>query len=389
MTTRQYLGFSLVLLAGCAAQTTTKPPVSSSSARPNRPADQPSTQPVEEPKWEVASPTASDLLAQKAAEYAKTLQTPDPNAPPGATEDPANARFSAAGGVKKRHHAEEAPSVASNQPATGALGSNHAAQGASARVPPQATGFSDEPQIVPESADFESPGIKTARGESLAATLQKRVAQDPGDIASQLDLQLYGMLTDDTGAELAAVSALPDADRELVSALVDGLSNFRATVRQGGNLLAAEKIKPLLEMADRLRSQADLTVPIVSLCSRVDGYGKYTPIVPGRFPAGRENPVIVYCEVENFLARQVSDQWQTRMTEQVTLYTDMGMLAWSDSKREVTDECRNHRHDFFTYNVIHLPEHLSIGRYLLKVSIVDKNADHVAEATVPLEIVAE
>ena len=67
----------------------------------------------------------------------------------------------------------------------------------------------------------------------------------------------------------------------------------------------------------------------------------------------------------------------------------MGVLAWSDDKREVTDECRNRRHDFFAYNIIDLPPTLTVGRYVLKVSIEDKNADRVAEATVPVEIVGK
>jgi hypothetical protein len=81
--------------------------------------------------------------------------------------------------------------------------------------------------------------------------------------------------------------------------------------------------------------------------------------------------------------------WETKLSEQVSLYTDTGMLAWSDSARQVTDECRERRHDFFAYNIIKLPASTPMGRYLLKVSIEDKNASRVAEATVPLEIVAK
>jgi hypothetical protein len=196
-------------------------------------------------------------------------------------------------------------------------------------------------------------------------------------------------LNDDPSPELAAFSELPNDDRELVSALIDGLSNFRSTVREDSTMLAAKKIQPLLEMIERLRMQADLTVPTVALCRKVEAFGKYDPITPSRFGAGKENAAIVYCEVENFMPKQEGTMWKTRLTEQVTLYTDTGMLAWSDDRREVTDECRNHRHDFFAYNIIKLPATLTVGRYMLKVSIEDKNADRVAEATVPLEIVGK
>jgi hypothetical protein len=371
------MGFAFLILAGCAGTAVNKPKVT--AARDTKPAPPALAEPVWE---EPATPSASDLLARKAAEYAKTLQTPDPAAP---VVDPALPPNAFA------QHPKPIESAATPQqnPAT-PIPTDAAGQAQPASLSPRARINSDEPQIVPESADFQSPVVRPSQMDELGKRLHHRLAQNPRDIADQLDLQLYGLLNEDPTAELAAVSALPDEDRELIAALVDGLSNFRSTVRQDSNLLAAQKIKPLLEMADRLRSQADLCVPTVQLCSRVDAYGKYTPITPARFTAGKEDGVIVYCEVENFLTKQNSQQmWETKLTEQVTVYTDTGLLAWSDAVRPVTDECRNRRHDFFSYNVIHLPAHLTIGRYLLKVSIEDKNADRVAEATVPFEMTAD
>jgi hypothetical protein len=155
-------------------------------------------------------------------------------------------------------------------------------------------------------------------------------------------------------------------------------------------MLLSQKIRPLTEMSDRLASQAELAVPVVALCKRVDGFGNYQPIDPPRFPAGRENPVIVYCEITNFESR-LNDKrlWQTELTQQVNLYTEAGMLVWPDKSRPVKDECRNRRHDFFLYNVVKLPANLTIGRYLLKVSIEDRTAHRVAESTVPVEIVGQ
>ena len=54
----------------------------------------------------------------------------------------------------------------------------------------------------------------------------------------------------------------------------------------------------------------------------------------------------------------------------------------------MTDVSRNRRHDFFVVEMIHLPSNLTIGRYLLKVSVVDQNVNRIAEATLPIKIVA-
>ncbi len=393
----RYVGLSLVLLAGCAGPAANKSSVSRvHSVKVQVPPA--ATQPIEEsPKWEAAAgPSASDLLATKAADYAKTMQTAD-NSPPVAAvgADPASVRFAQtpvrqtpSDIVRTLTAPPVAPAVA---PAVVPADATSSGAGAAVLASARSSPAGDGPQILPESADFQSiSSMSGNKADPLGERLRKRLNQNPQDIADQLDVQLYALLSDDPTAELAAVSALPSDDRELVSALVDGLNNFRSTVRENGNLLAAQKIKPLLEMADRLRSQADLTVSTIALCRRVDGFGKYDPISPATFPAGRENAAIVYCEVENFLTKRTSAQmWETNFSEQVAVYTDSGMLAWSDTARKVTDECRNRRHDFFAYNVIRLPANLTVGRYLLKVSIKDENANHVAEATVPVSINAE
>ena len=128
----------------------------------------------------------------------------------------------------------------------------------------------------------------------------------------------------------------------------------------------------------------------IALCDKVERYGKYDPITPAVFPAMKERKVIVYCEVANFVPLQnKANLWETNLTEQITLYTDTGHIAWSDDRQEVSDECRNPRHDFDVYKVITLPPTLSVGSYKLKVSISDKNTEHWAEASVPITVMAQ
>jgi len=57
------------------------------------------------------------------------------------------------------------------------------------------------------------------------------------------------------------------------------LSNFRGGLRADNNMLLSRKIKPLMDVADRLRTQAT-DGSVVVLCTRVDNYGKYDPIQP-------------------------------------------------------------------------------------------------------------
>jgi len=256
------------------------------------------------------------------------------------------------------------------------------------------------PMILPESADHIAPAPTTEPSESVVVPtdeyekkLQQMVRDYPRDLGAQLDYQLLRFVREEPTPELADVAQLSLEDREMLSALMDGLTNFRNCVRAEGNPMLSRKIQPLLEMADRLRSQTELSVPTVALCTRVDSFGVYRPLRSPRFTAqpDRDNEVIVYCEVANFTSVQNSDKmWETRLHQELVLYTDAGQRVWPDAPNEqlFVDLARNRRHDFFIPRKIKLPSTLAVGRYLLKMTLTDDQSHRLAEATTPLEIVA-
>jgi hypothetical protein len=253
------------------------------------------------------------------------------------------------------------------------------------------------PLILPESADRIAPLAKAAPAAVMSTDateqkLQQLVRDYPHDLANQLNYQLIRFIKDEQTPDLSSVTNLSPEDREILSALMDGLSNFRNTTRADGNLMLSRKIQPLLEMADRLRSEAELTIPTIALCTRVDSFGVYKPVPSIRFAAGNVNEVIVYCEVANFTSIQNEQKmWETRLKEELVLYTDTGLAVWPEkSNAELfVDNARNRRHDFFIPRKIKLPATLTIGRYLLKITLTDERSNRVAEATTPIEIVAE
>src|SRR4029453_18300624 len=113
--------------------------------------------------------------------------------------------------------------------------------------------------------------------------IAKRVREYPRDVSGHLDYQLLRFLQDERVPDLNTISTLPSEDRELIAAVIDGLSNFRSGLRQDNNMPPSRKIRPLLEMTDRLRSEADLTIPTIALCTTVRTFGEYDPINPLRF----------------------------------------------------------------------------------------------------------
>jgi hypothetical protein len=248
----------------------------------------------------------------------------------------------------------------------------------------------NQPLAVAPSEGRAESKLALSPVDGLDQKLAARIKDSPHDVAAHLEFQLLQFLLNDPVPNMAAISSLPTEDRELVAAVIDGLSNFRSTVRQDNNMLLSKKIRPLLDLADRLRSQADLSLANVQLCTHVEGFAKYDPFDPARFPSGVTTEVILYSEVENF-SSQLNDQkrWETKLSVDTVLYTEGGQQIWGDKTDSVVEATRTRRHDYFMAKRIKLPSSLVPGRYLLKVSVTDQQISRVAEATVPVVIVAQ
>jgi hypothetical protein len=260
-------------------------------------------------------------------------------------------------------------------------------------VPPAGSDAPRQAKATPPAAsDDPTDDAKTAKFQISSDDLLRRFAtrakEYPRDLAVHLDYQLLQMHREEKVPGMPDIAALPAEDRELLSALLDSLSNLRTAIRRDNNMLQSAKVRPLVELGTRLRAQSELTIPTVALCNKVKGFGVYEPVEP-EFSAGRAQQVIVYSEVENF-ASQLNEQqqWETKLTQDVVLYTEGGLPVWQAKQHTVNDLSRNRRRDFFCVEIIDLPANLTIGRYLMKVTVVDKHANRIAESTLPVKIVA-
>jgi hypothetical protein len=297
--------------------------------------------------------------------------------------------------------------VAAQQPATtqpAAAPESDVAANSGATVEPQkqvAPEVQREPATVvasvakPQAAEERAQTAASRNATTVAPTtdvlfqkLATRVREYPRDAAAHLEYQFLQFLRDEPVPELGSIAPLPAEDRELITALLDGLSNFRAGLRAESNMLQSKKVAPLLEMADRIRSLGELNIPAAALCSKVDHFGVYEPMEPAQFKAGTNNEAVLYCEVANFSSQLNGEkQWETRLRHEGTLYNETGLNVWPLKADTVSDLSRNRRHDFYVVRKLHLPR-LPVGRYLLKVTVTDTQVNRVAEATVPLQVVA-
>ena len=381
------VGAAAALLAGgCASHPNTGP---GKGTDPNAvPASS-----VDRPKWEARSDGAPadgrptpQQVADRAANYAKVLELAGASAP----------TTTAAGKSSPSSVQFDAPSPAGAPTSDAGPPAATQAVTASAKSPPDpraqllATSVKSNPMVdlplaVPDGEELTT-GIRAV--DPLGTRLAKRARANPQDPCAQLEYQIYLMLSggsDSAEPALRSAVGLPSDERDVLSAVIDGLSNFRSAVTADPNLTPTQQIRPLQDMLDRLRSGTDLSLSSLTLCRKISGFGLFDPMSPARFPMGRSSQVLVYCEVDNFLPRHMPDnQWETRLAQRLTLYGAAGTVIWEDKARGVTDVCHSRRRDFYTKEPVTLPPTLPAGEYKLRVTVTDRNANKYAETDVPL-----
>jgi hypothetical protein len=80
--------------------------------------------------------------------------------------------------------------------------------------------------------------------------------------------------------------------------------------------------------------------------------------------------------------------WETRLTQEIVLYGELGQVLWRDKTNSMVDCCRVRRTDFSMARPLRLPATLAEGKYILKIAVVDQVASKVAESTIPVQISA-
>ncbi len=395
MIRRRLIGSAVVLLTGiggCASKPAVPKWIQSSQ---NQPAE-PNTPKEGEKKVDQmdANAGSAGALAQKTNSYtqqmgplvdARKKPTPSPSDVQWANDndfpDGSDLRL---GGPVSRMTPDDPTQRATVRPIieTGSAGANQTISPAPAQTP-------SKPISIAAVTPTRSNVITSSSADSLSDRLSQQLKDSPRDVWAHMEYQLLKLLKDEAAPDMSALAALPTEDRELVGVILDGMSNFRNGLRADSNMMLSGKIRPLIDMSERLRSQAELTIPTLALCSNVNGFGNYDPIEPARFEADKEHRVIVYCEVGNFLSNLNGKLWETKLTWDMTLYTaEDAIPVWSDKTEPINDASHVRRHDFFVRKLVTLPKSLPIGRYLLKVTIVDTQSNHVAESTTPLVVAA-
>jgi hypothetical protein len=257
--------------------------------------------------------------------------------------------------------------------------------------------IADEPVIKPEPKPETVDGFDALdrdRVRELVVELSKELYRD----AAHADMPLRELfliaattlVSPDRALNADAIPGLTPRERDMLREFQSFFAKLGATL--DGSTDAEEAIVSAIEqLRSALRTDPQLTLGTVALCTRVGGFGDFDKFNKYAFLAHSEQQAVVYIEIAGFTSElNQRDEWVTELSQQLTIYSDRdGIPVWREDWQTAADRSRNKRTDFFVVQLITLPKALSVGRYHLKVRVRDERSRAEAEASIPFEMVAD
>ena len=225
-------------------------------------------------------------------------------------------------------------------------------------------------------------------------SLDQFLRQWPGDpddtsFRQQLDLRLLRVVAGDYEGARAPLSMVSDGQQELSRRFLESLIVIRQAHDGDPANAATRALHELERLKLSLRPLCELRIPTVAICQEVLGFGQYRPIEPPIFPAGLTSEFVVYCELRDFVSEQQDDGLYLATFEMRTIVLNrIGEAVLEIRDTDIVDRCRQPRHDCFIPRLVRLPATLSPGEYVVKITIIDKLGEKVAENRATFRVAA-
>ena len=225
----------------------------------------------------------------------------------------------------------------------------------------------------------------------LSAELYMRASDADQPLRELIMITATSMV--DPSRKLANIDALPgltDREREMLTAFQSFFLELGSKL-DGSEEADSAVITALQALQSSLVEAPILTIPAASLCTSVEGFGKYAPFSENRFLAHADQQMVVYVEIGDFSCTQnPAGQWVTELAQQLIIYSDRdGIPVWREEWLPVVDTASKPRQDFYTTQLVTLPDALSVGKYQLKIRLRDEHSGAEAEQAIEFEMVAD
>lgn len=139
------------------------------------------------------------------------------------------------------------------------------------------------------------------------------------------------------------------------------------------------------QAAGHLANLCNLEVNSVAFCTEVESFGVITQFEQYKFKADQE--VLLYCEVDNFVAESVKTGYQTQLQGSYEI-TDSSGRRVADQLLPLDEHvCKNWRRDYFIPYRMYMPQDIKPGKYQLKLTIEDMKGRKFGQSKLDFEII--
>jgi hypothetical protein len=344
------------------------------------PASEPATEPVTEPPHAPAAdpnggsaePAATEA-GHDAPEAANTAETTPDNAA-GSTSEPTPANTL----VEPKSDTKSAPTT---DPTTD---------------PTTAAATPASPEMVRANGALELPPppapVPTTPGElakALAESLAKVGEESSQPMREWLAFAAIAVANPDIKLPENFGADLLPSERERITKAHAAFAKVGSALRDGQSVVDRGITESLIAA---LTGGPKLAIPKVDLCTRVDGFGRYTPLTNHKFLARANSRFIVYSELDGFSSEYTDGNFVTRLATRVSIESERDNIeVWQRSPEwtAVVDTSDVRRDEFFLCEIIPISEYLSVGSYRLKIEVRDEATGAIAVSTLPIQIVAD
>lgn len=184
---------------------------------------------------------------------------------------------------------------------------------------------------------------------------------------------------------LKPIPGIAASEQDFWSSQIYGLATYLDTEKLTDPAKRSAEARSHLAKAEKRLSEAStLAVKSLAFCNEVLSYGVYQKFKEDRFKAGQ--PVILYCEVENFRSEESAKGFHTALRSSYQILDGQGRRV-SENDLALTEEyCQNERRDYFIRYFITVPERIYDGKYTLQLTIVDTLSQKIGQSTIDFTV---
>jgi len=253
---------------------------------------------------------------------------------------------------------------------------------------------------VPQNADtmvataaIESPiDADSLSDQMLYQSLLKRVStpvegESEADRARRLITARHLMvLAGNPDAAVGKIDGMTDKEQEYLRHQLLGLWTM---VDPEGHPVQSRRFSsalPQLREATRYLAAAtdSLEVRALAFCTEILAYGQIKPFDRSVFKPNQQ--VILYCEVDNFVASKVDSGYQTHLQGSYDILNADNQKVASQLLPADQQVSSNYLRDYFIAYQMHLPQNLEAGEYRLQLTMEDIEGKKYGQSSIAFKI---